>query len=60
MNPVLWWSIGRELGVMIEKPLEVSALKRWISILLASAPKNADPHVLMWLLNAARARDVSN
>ncbi|WP_080314631.1 DUF4020 domain-containing protein [Enterobacter cloacae] len=49
MNPVLWWSIGRELGVMIEKPLEVSALKRWISILLASAPKNADPHVLMWL-----------
>ncbi|TFW08107.1 DUF4020 domain-containing protein [Oxalobacteraceae bacterium OM1] len=49
MNPALWWSIGRELGVMAEKPLEVSALKRWITILLASAPVDADHHVLMWL-----------
>lgn len=49
MNPELWWSIGREIGVMTDKPLEVSALKRWTSILLASAPNNADLHVLMWL-----------
>jgi hypothetical protein len=49
MNPALWWSISRELGIMKEKPLEESALKRWITILLASAPANADHHVLMWL-----------
>jgi hypothetical protein len=49
MNLTLWWSIGRELGVMKEKPLEVAALKRWTTILLASAPAHADPHVLMWL-----------
>lgn len=49
MNPTLWWSIGRELGVMKEKPLEQSALKRWATILLASAPSHADHHVLMWL-----------
>jgi hypothetical protein len=49
MNPALWWSIGRELGVMKEEPLEESALKRWATILLASAPANADHHVLMWL-----------
>jgi len=49
MNPTLWWSIGRELGVMKEKPLEESALKRWTTILLTSAPANADHHVLMWL-----------
>ncbi|MBK8096577.1 MAG: DUF4020 domain-containing protein [Planctomycetes bacterium] len=49
MNPALWWSIGREIGVMKEKPLEESALKRWATILLANAPPNADHHVLMWL-----------
>ncbi len=49
MNPALWWSIGRELGVMKEKPLQESALKRWTTILLASAPAHADHHVLMWL-----------
>ena len=49
LAPALWWSIGRELGVMSEKPLEQSALKRWATILLASAPANADHHVLMWL-----------
>ena len=49
MNLRLWWLIGRELGVMKEKPLEESALKRWITILLASAPAHVDHHVLMWL-----------
>ncbi len=49
LSTALWWSIGRELGVMREKPLEESALKRWATILLASAPANADHHVLMWL-----------
>jgi hypothetical protein len=49
MNPVLWWSIGRELGIMREKPLEQSALKRWTTILLGNVPVHADHHVLMWL-----------
>lgn len=49
MNPVFWWSIGRELGAMKEKTLEESALKRWVSIMLACTPVQADHHVLMWL-----------
>lgn len=49
MNPALWRFIGRALGLMNEKPLEESALKRWATILLASAPAHADHHVLMWL-----------
>lgn len=49
LAPALWWHIGRELGVMREKPLEESALKRWATLLLASTPANADHHVLMWL-----------
>lgn len=49
ISPKLWWSIGRELGVMKEKPLEESALKRWVSILISSAPPKADHHVFMWL-----------
>jgi hypothetical protein len=49
LNPSFWWSIGRELGVMKEKTLEDSALKRWVTILLSTAPPQADHHVLMWL-----------
>lgn len=49
MNPELWSSLGRKLGLTLDKPLDKLALKRWISILLARAPQNADPHVLLWL-----------
>ncbi|MDH4610332.1 DUF4020 domain-containing protein [Pseudomonas sp. BN102] len=49
LNPVVWWSIGRELGATKEKLLDESALKRWVTILLATAPPNADHHVLLWL-----------
>jgi hypothetical protein len=49
MTPALWRSIGREIGIVKEKSLEDSALKRWISILIATAPINSDDHVLMWL-----------
>lgn len=49
LNPALWSLVGRELGAMKGKPLKESALKRWTTILLASAPTNADHHVLMWL-----------
>lgn len=58
LNPEFWWSIGRELGVMKEKPLEESALKRWITILLASAPVQADRHVLMWLAERCASHSV--
>ncbi|UCA12748.1 DUF4020 domain-containing protein [Aeromonas enteropelogenes] len=49
INPALWLSIGRELGLAKEKPLEEPAFKCWVSLLLASAPAQADHHVLMWL-----------
>lgn len=57
MNPVLWWSIGRELGVMKEKPLKEPALKRWVTILLASGPIHSDHHVLMWLAERCAEHD---
>jgi hypothetical protein len=49
LHPVFWWSIARELGDMKEKVLEEASLKRWVTILLASAPTRADHHALMWL-----------
>lgn len=49
LNPVLWCAIVRELEVMKDKPLEESALKRWVSILLATAPSNTDNHTLLGL-----------
>lgn len=58
LNPIFWWSIGRELGLMKEKALEESALKRWVTILLASAPAQADHHVLMWLAERCAVHEV--
>ncbi len=49
LNAVFWWAIGRELGLTNEKTLEESALKRWVTILLACAPGPPDCHVLRWL-----------
>lgn len=56
LNPTLWWSIGRELGVMKEKPLAEAALRRWATILLACSPAHADHHVLMWLAERCAAQ----
>jgi hypothetical protein len=56
MNPLLWWSIGRELGVATDKPLPETALKRWITIMLGSAPVRADRHVLMWLAERSNSQ----
>lgn len=56
MNSSLWSSIGREIGVTMDKLLEESALKRWTSILLATAPVYADLHVLMWLAERCAAQ----
>ena len=49
MNSALWESIGRELGTATERPLEDSALKRWTTMLFASAPAHENHHVLMRL-----------
>lgn len=50
MSTALWRSIGRELGVMREKPLAESALKRWVTILLASRPIHPDHDELLMSL----------
>ncbi|TCO75749.1 DUF4020 domain-containing protein [Chromatocurvus halotolerans] len=49
LNRMFWWRICRELSVKNDTPIDVSSIKRWITILLASAPDQADPHALMWL-----------
>jgi hypothetical protein len=49
LNPALWLAIGREIGLTEGKPLQEPDLKRWVNILLTSAPALSDHHVLMWL-----------
>lgn len=49
LNPILWYAVGRELGLEKDKPIDDTTLRRWILLLLASMPENADRHVLMWL-----------
>lgn len=58
LNPVLWWAIGRELGVRKDKQLEESALNRWVSILLATAPSNTDHHTLLGLAQRCASHDL--
>ena len=58
LNPVFWWVISRKLGVMKDKPLEESALKRWVTILLASAPSQPDHSVLMCLAERCASQGV--
>lgn len=55
LNPVLWYAVGRELGLEREKPIETATLRRWILLLLGSAPERADRHVLMWLVGRCEA-----
>jgi hypothetical protein len=49
LNSSLWFAVGRELGLEKDKPIEVATLRRWVHLLLVSAPDKADRHVLMWL-----------
>ena len=49
LNPQFWQWIVHELGVDKDKPLNESTLKRWVTILLASAPKQAEHYLLMGL-----------
>lgn len=49
LNPELWYAVGRELGLEKDKPIEAATLRRWILLLLGSAPKRTDGHIFMWL-----------
>lgn len=55
LNPVLWHAVGRELGLEKEKPIEPASLRRWILLLIESAPERTDRHVLMWLTERCEA-----
>ena len=48
MNPQFWWFIGCALGDE-NKPIQASDLKRWVTILLTSAPNQNNTPVLMRL-----------
>lgn len=55
LNPVLWYAVGRELGLEKNKPIEPATLRRWILLLLGSAPETMDRHVLTWLAERCEA-----
>jgi len=55
LNPVLWYAVGRELGLDKDKPLEITTLRRWVLLLLETSPETADRHVLMWLAERCEA-----
>lgn len=58
MNPAFWMAIVREIGVELDKQLEVTALERWVSIILASIPENgADFTFLMWLAERCASQE---
>lgn len=49
INPSLWMALGHELEVSKGREIDDETLKRWVAILLATAPSIADHHVLMWI-----------
>lgn len=55
LNPVTWYAVGRELGLEKEKLIEPATLRRWILLLLGSAPEGADCHVFMCLAERCEA-----
>lgn len=55
LNPVLWIAVGRELGLEKGKPIEGTTLRRWVLLLLESAPERVDRHVFMWLAKRCEA-----
>lgn len=55
LNLVLWYAVGQELGLEKDKPIEAATLRRWILLLLESAPERADRHVFMSLAERCEA-----
>jgi hypothetical protein len=48
LNSVFWWILAREVSLG-ESPIDAEAYSRWVSLVLATAPQNADAHDLNWL-----------
>jgi len=55
LNRVLWYAVGRELGLEKDKQIEPATLRQWILLLLRSAPERADRHVFMSLAERCEA-----
>lgn len=55
LNPILWLAVGRELGLEKDKLIEPATLRRWILLLLGSAPERTDSDVFMWLAERCEA-----
>lgn len=49
LHPRFWWALGREIALGEREPLDDKTLSRWVSVLLATAPAEADRHVLLLL-----------
>ena len=56
LHPDFWWTLGREIGTSEQELLNKTVLSRWISMLLATAPKptgvqidDGRRFVLLWL-----------
>lgn len=55
LNPDFWCFLGRAIGLDKDSEIKASDLRQWVSLLLASAPSNADHHVLMLLAERSAA-----
>lgn len=52
LNPSFWQVLGREIGLVEQDSLDKEVFARWISLLLATAPRGAHLHVspmLRWM-----------
>lgn len=55
LNPEFWSLLGREIGIDKKKDIKAPDLRKWVSLLLASARDDVDPHILMWLAERSAA-----
>ena len=47
LNPFFWWDLGRKIESDKQDRLEKKFLSCWVSLLLATAPVDADKHVFL-------------
>ncbi|GAB3419002.1 DUF4020 domain-containing protein [Massilia agilis] len=57
LNAALWTAIALKIGLDQESPLASRALERWVTILLAARPAEAEPHHLVWLAKKCARAD---
>jgi hypothetical protein len=48
LNSAFWWALAREVSLGVS-PIDAETYSRWVSLLLATAPQEADSHPLHWL-----------